>query len=64
MFVDPLGLWCWGDPINDDWFNFSVGVADDLSLGSGRLIRNFTQYANEMDLESLNYRAGLVTGRW
>jgi hypothetical protein len=59
---DPLGLWAFGDPLSDQWFNYSVGVADGLSFGAGRFIRSFTQYANDVSTCSTAYKAGLWSG--
>jgi RHS repeat-associated protein len=59
---DPLGLWTIGDPISDQWFDYSVGVADGLSFGAGRFIRSFTRYANDVNTCSLGYKAGVLSG--
>jgi len=59
---DPLGLWGFGDPIPDPWFDYSVGIADGLSFGAGRFIRSFTKYADDVDTCSKGYKAGLWTG--
>lgn len=60
--MDPLGLWSFGDPIPEPWFNYSVGVADGLSFGAGRFIRSFTRYAEDVDTCSLSYKAGVWSG--
>ena len=59
---DPLGLWSFGDPLPDNVFNYSVGVADGLSFGIGRYVRSFTRYANDVDTCGRAYKAGLWTG--
>lgn len=59
---DPLGLWAIGDPIPDQWFNYSVGVADGLSFGAGRAFRSFTRYSDEVSTCSTAYKAGVLTG--
>ena len=61
-FRDPLGLWSFGDPLPDNAFNYSVGVADGLSFGIGRFVRSFTRYADDVNTCGKAYKAGLWTG--
>jgi RHS repeat-associated protein len=59
---DPLGLWDIGDPISEQWFNYSVGVADGASFFIGRGIRSLTSYADDVSTCSTSYKAGLLSG--
>lgn len=59
---DPLGLWSLGEPLPEQWFNYSVGVADAASFGLGWYVRSFTKYADEVDTCSTAYKAGLWSG--
>ncbi len=61
-YVDPLGLWCFGEPIPDKWFNFSVGVADGMSYDLGRVARYAVFNGGGVNGNSSAYEAGLYTG--
>jgi hypothetical protein len=60
--IDPLGLWCFGDPLPNNVYNYSVGAADGLSFGAGALIRNATSLAGSVDTDSSAYAAGVYSG--
>jgi RHS repeat-associated protein len=40
MYMDPYGLWRWGDPLPQDFVDFSAGFGDVLTFGITRQARN------------------------
>ena len=67
-WVDPLGLWSWGDPLPqglvDAVAGFGDGVYKTITLGIGDLneIRKFAGIDGGVDQGSGKYFAGHVTG--
>jgi RHS repeat-associated protein len=39
-YIDPLGLWAWGDPLPQEAVDASAGLGDALLLGTGGYIRD------------------------
>ena len=59
---DALGIWSIGEPQPGHRFDFSVGVGDGLSFGIGRLVRSFTQYADDVSTCSTADKSGVQSG--
>jgi len=53
--VDPLGLWVWGDPIDQRIVDASAGLGDGVSLGVTALIRQALGTNSAVDFSSGYY---------
>ncbi len=40
LYIDPNGLWAWGDPLLQGVVDFSAGFGDVLLFGQGQRLRN------------------------
>lgn len=60
MYMDPYGLWVWGDPLPQGLVDYSAGFGDALSLG----LTNWTR--NQMDINgAVNKCSGYyAAGEW
>ena len=62
MFVDPYGLWKWGDPINQSVVDAVAGFGDGASLGMTVLVRGMIGANDAVDFASGSYIGGLAAG--
>jgi len=57
MYMDPYGLWAWGDPLAGWLVDGAAGFGDDISFGLTRAVRR------GLNIGSVNYcSAGYKTG--
>ena len=61
-FVDPYGLWAWGDPLPQGIVDFSAGFGDTLSFGATNWVRNQMGTNGAVDKCSRSYSAGEWAG--
>ncbi|RDH43688.1 RHS repeat domain-containing protein [Zooshikella ganghwensis] len=61
MFIDPYGLWAWGDPLPQGLVDFSAGFGDTLSFGATAAIRDAADIGS-VDQCSSYYEAGEWSG--
>jgi len=61
-FVDPYGLWAWGDPLPQGVVDFSAGFGDTLSFGATNWVRNQMGTNGAVDKCSGAYSAGEWAG--
>ncbi|WP_158568021.1 MULTISPECIES: RHS repeat-associated core domain-containing protein [unclassified Duganella] len=62
IYVDPYGLWAWGDPINQSVVDAAAGFGDGVSLGLTTLVRSAMGTNGVVDFSSGAYVSGLVAG--
>jgi hypothetical protein len=61
-YIDPLGLWWWGDPLPQGMIDFSAGLGDTILFGQGQRLRNFLDIDGGIDKCSGAYSAGEWAG--
>lgn len=61
-YTDPLGLWRWGDPLPQNWVNFSAGMGDVILFGQGQRLRDWFGIDGGVDRCSSAYSAGEWAG--
>jgi uncharacterized protein RhaS with RHS repeats len=59
-YIDPYGLWAWGDPLPQDVVDFSAGLGDALLLGTGPYLRDWAGIDGGVDRCSDAYDYGAV----
>ena len=60
-YIDPYGLWAWGDPVPQSVVDFSAGMGDVILFGQGQLIRDLLDIGG-VDRCSSAYDAGEWAG--
>ena len=61
MYIDPYGLWAWGDPLPDSWVDFGAGTGDVILFGEGQRLRDLLDIGG-VDRCSAAYGAGEWAG--
>jgi RHS repeat-associated protein len=61
-YIDPYGLWAWGDPLPQSAVDFSAGFGDTLSLGATDWLRDQVGTNGAVDKCSGAYSAGEWSG--
>ena len=62
MFIDPYGLWAWGDPLPPGVVDFFAGWGDTVSGGITNQIRNVMGTNKVVNKCSASYTGGKVFG--
>jgi RHS repeat-associated protein len=62
MYTDPYGLWVLGDPLPQEWVDFSAGMGDVILFGQGQGLRNLVGVDGGIDQCSDAYDAGEWAG--
>lgn len=62
MYIDPYGLWAWGDPLPQGVVDFSAGMGDAVSLGLTDWIRDQMGANGAVNTCSDSYGAGEWAG--
>ncbi|WP_246432211.1 RHS repeat-associated core domain-containing protein [Xanthomonas theicola] len=62
MYIDPLGLWAWGDPINQGVVDFAAGFGDTISFGATDWVRDQMGTNDAVNKCSGGYSAGEWSG--
>ena len=61
-YVDPYGLWAWGDPVPQWLMDYSAGLGDAASLEITSLVRDAMGTNDQVDKCSTAYKAGGWSG--
>ncbi len=61
-YIDPLGLWAWGDPLPQGLVDVCAGFGDGVSLGATAGIRGLMGTNDAVDFSSPEYLGGVVAG--
>ena len=61
-YIDPYGLWAWGDPLPQGSVDFSAGMGDAITFGGTSKIRDFMGTNGAVNQCSGAYTSGVVTG--
>ena len=61
-WIDPTGLWAWGDPLPQGLVDFSAGMGDTILFGFGDELRDFFGVDGGVDKCSSAYGAGEWAG--
>ncbi|RRD55623.1 RHS repeat-associated core domain-containing protein, partial [Comamonadaceae bacterium OH2545_COT-014] len=61
-YIDPYGLWAWGDPIDKRIVDFAAGWGDTISFGITNSVRGFMGTNEWVNKCSLVYRGGESLG--
>jgi uncharacterized protein RhaS with RHS repeats len=56
--IDPLGLWAWGDPIDQRIVDAVAGFGSGASLGLTDVVNDYLGQGDQVDQCSDSYRAG------
>jgi RHS repeat-associated protein len=61
-YIDPLGLWAWGDPLPQEVVDVCAGFGDGVSLGVTAGVRGLMGTNDVVDFSSPEYVGGVVAG--
>lgn len=57
-YADPMGLWRWGDPLDQGWVDFAAGFGDSMWFNIPSMIRDAAGIDGGVDKCSKAYRNG------